>query len=607
MCGIAGVFGKEDRDATKKMLEKLSHRGPDDEHLVSGHAFSLGCRRLSIIDLEKGRQPLSNEEGTIWVAQNGEIYNYRELAANLMRAHRFRTASDTEVIVHLYEERGQSFVDELNGMFAIALWDSHQKEGLLIRDRVGKKPLYYTQSNSGILYFASEIKALLSLPWASSDLRSDAVWHYLSYKHIPAPDTVYHRISALPAGQGLSWKDGQIKVFRYYRLSFSPQDSAACSEEELVEQMLQTLKESIRRRMVADVPIGFFLSGGVDSSLCVAIASELSSSIRTFTLSYEHELGTPAKELDRKLALEIARRFGTQHEEEVITWKHLGADLIKALLQFDQPFSGVISTYFLARLIRRHVKVAISGDGADELMGSYLSHRLASALSSDHFQGARWLTPEDQARLQPFDGLNEADLRYRLSVFVDEEKEKLLHPEFMAGLGAVSTRKHLSSYFQNLSAADPVNRMLEAEFYFQLPDQVLHFVDILSMAHGLEVRCPYLDIHFVAMAASLPGNMKVRYGKTKYLLKKAASRYLPEILVDRPKEGFLMPLNNWLLTVLQPLVEERLNIEKLKKQKIFRSEAVTEIQRAFYAGRKELGTKLWTLLAFQIWYDEQAS
>ncbi len=437
MCGIAGVFGAKEENAVARMLSKLHHRGPDDEFCVAGDDFTLGARRLSIIDLEGGRQPIANENEEIWVAQNGEIYNFLLLTEKLKQAgHHFRSRSDTEVLAHLYEEKGETFVYDLNGMYAVALWDKKNKRGLLARDRVGKKPLYYHLTDKGILYFASEIKALLTLPSLTRRIHWPALHHFLSYKHVPAPLSIFEGIQMLPPAHYLVYSrdsDGKgcILVKRYWHLDFDRSWTDGLEEDEIVNALLAALRAAVERRLISDVPIGFFLSGGLDSGLCTALAATFSSRpLETFTLVYGPESTTPAKEKDRQCAAFMSARYQTRHHEEVIGSAHLEDELPQIIGHFDEPFAGVISTYFLAGLIGRHVKTAISGDGADELFGSYLSHRLAAPIQAylakprngQSTPGMDHLDDRDKAILKKIADKEDWRWRYKLLVFSEEEK-----------------------------------------------------------------------------------------------------------------------------------------------------------------------------------------
>jgi asparagine synthase (glutamine-hydrolysing) len=565
MCGIAGSFGGGDATPVRTMLERLHHRGPDDQHVIAGRDFVMGACRLSIQDPANGRQPLENEDGSVVAMQNGEIYNAPELRDLLReKGHRILTRCDTEVLPHLYEDHGTELASRIDGMFAVAVWDRKNRRGLLVRDRIGKKPLYYLPFR-GVLYFASEIKALLAVPGFQPTLDPEAVWHYLGYKHVPGPMTVYREIRQLPPAHLLIWEDGAVrKTERYWNLKFSTR-TGDLDEEELVDELLGHLKKAVRRRLNADVPVGCYLSGGIDSSLTTVLAAEMAEQpLHTFTLAYEPEASTPGKEEDCRWARRIASDYGTKHHEVRIGSRDIVAALPRILDHFDQPFAGVISTYFVTEDMAGHVKVAISGDGADELFGSYLSHRLALPLSryADYARtGDASLIPgyaQSPDELARWHAEHDWVWRAKLLVFQDEEKRSLLAPEFSKGTEKFSTAAHLKDSFAGLTAGDPLNRMLEMEFHTQLPDQVLTFVDRLSMAHSLEVRCPFLDTALVEFAASLPGDWKIRNGCTKHLLKRAALRYFPEEMVNRKKEGFVIPPSPDLLKALlgMPVAEK---------------------------------------------------
>ncbi|MGE0488559.1 MAG: asparagine synthase (glutamine-hydrolyzing) [Vulcanimicrobiota bacterium] len=611
MCGIAGVFGTSAPEIVSRMLRVMAHRGPDDQHVVHGDGYTLGARRLSIIDLDHGRQPLSCDNGRIWAAQNGEIYNFQERRDALEKGgHVFATRSDTEVLPHLYQVHGFDFPKQLEGMFAVCLWDETNQTGMLVRDRSGKKPLYYTQ-REGCLWFASEIKALLQIPGLPRRLNLEALHYYLSYKNVPAPLTIFQGISMLQPAHRLLWKDGQVTAHnRYWKLDWTPFEGDP-SEQELADELLERLAAGVKRRLVSDVPIGFFLSGGVDSSLSTALAAEASpNQIKTFTLKYTADSSTPGKELDLKCAREIAQRYDTDHHEELMDFSHFKEELPAVLSHFDEPFSGVISTYFLSRLISKHVKVALSGDGADELFGSYLSHRLAKPLA-DYWQA-------HQAGTEPTDLGHFADQpdflerlaaphdwlwRYKLLVFNDEDKSRLYSRAVIDEMHGYSTLNHLKRTFANLTAGDPTNRILEAEFETQLPDQVLAFVDRLSMAHSLEIRTGFLDTAVMEFAARVPGKYKIHGTEVKSVLKRAARKHLPASAIDRPKEGFVMPVNQWLNSWLFDYAREALAPARLEAHGLFSAIEVDSLLTRFKAGEQNLANKVLSLLCFQIWYQ----
>lgn len=590
MCGICGVFGHGDRAVVAAMLQTLRHRGPDDQHIVSGDQFAIGTARLSIMDVEGGRQPLTNEDGTVVAAQNGEIYNFPALRPALLeRGHHLQTHTDTEVLPHLWEDHGDRLPERIDGMFAAAVWDIRKRTGLLARDRMGKKPLYYWE-HDGALYFASELKALLAVSGFERRLNLEALHHYLSYKHVPHPLTIFEGVRMLPPAHKLIYRPGKASsVTRYWNLSFAPGDRVP-DEQEAADELLTRMRTAVRRRLMSDVPVGFFLSGGIDSSLTTALAAEVAPSrIKTFTLTYADGSTTTGKEQDRRWARWVAERYATDHHEETIAFSNYPESLRTILRAFDEPFAGVVSTYFLSQRMAQHVKVAVAGDGADELFGSYLSHRVAA--------GA-----ENRPDLA---GLPDWEWRDKLLVFSDEEKDSLYSPDVRAALAGVRTRDHVRRAFEGLTARDPLNRVLEAEFHGIFPDQVLTFVDRLSMAHSLEVRSAFLDTEVVEYVASLPGSLKIRDGQTKYLLKQAASRYFPDEMIRRPKEGFLMPVTQWVLGDLQPWIRETLSPERLAMHGIFDPSRVKALVDQTYEGGADYRAvnRVLAIVIFQEWFE----
>lgn len=613
MCGIVGVFGREQKSAVEQMLCQIEHRGPDDGYLVYDSYFTLGARRLSIVGIASGRQPLSDESEQIWAAQNGEIYNYPEIKRELLSSQsKLITECDTEVIPHLYKGFGFDFPEHLDGMFAIALWDRLKQKGILVRDRLGKKPLFYMEKD-GCLYFASEIKALLAIPGCSRDLNYEALHHYFSFKHVPCPLTIYRGIYSLQPGHCLEYEFGKsIKIRRYWQMSFASSEQGERSEDELVDELIGHLKAGIDRRLMADVPVGFFLSGGLDSSLVTALAAEQSQQpINTFTLVYNSKSTNSGKEQDRYWADWVARKYGTSHKQEVVNYGDFPINLRKIIGAFDEPFCGTISTFFIAPLIRQHVKVAISGDGADELFGSYLSHRLAFPIANYE----RYIETGDKALLVPFENdigsleqyvaPTEAAWRSNLSMFSDTEKDKLYSPRLREALAGIHSARLWQEQFQRASSRDPLNRLLEAEFNTIFPDQVLAFVDRLSMAHSLEVRSPFLDTALVEFVGALPGQLKINRGVTKYLLKKAAERYFPLEMVHRRKEGFVMPITSWLAGDLRFYVQSVLSRKNLDKHQLFDVGVVESLMTAFFDAPEDYrkGNKIFALMVFQEWFE----
>lgn len=617
MCGICGFTDKQDRAILKKMTDSIFHRGPDEEGFYSNGKINLGIRRLSIIDVKTGHQPIHNEDKTVWIVFNGEIYNFQVLRKELeKRGHKFYTDhSDTEVVVHLYEEYGVDFMQKLNGMFAIALWDKKKDALLLIRDRMGVKPLFYTKVNNNLI-FGSEIKAILAHPAYYSDINYEAVYHYFSFKNIPAPLTAFKGIYSLLPGEILTFSKSKISKNRWWKIKFN--ENNEINELEAKEKMLNLLEDSTRLRMISDVPFGAYLSGGVDSSSIVALMARFSNKpVKTFSLGYEDELKN--KEADLYYARKVSEAFRTEHHEYIMSHKELIDDIEDVIAAFDQPFSGTISTFFLTKLIKKHVKVALSGDGADELFGSYLSHRVSQPMH--HFARlynkftTGGLTEDEKKIFAPCDtgfleelfkqsGGNEAKWRYHLYLATDEEKDKLLTQDFKNRLNGASSFLLIKRYFESVTSNDPLNRILEMEWNTIFPDQVLAFVDFLSMAHSVEIRSPYLDYRLVEFVATIPGNMKIRNGNVKDILKNTVDSLLPKGITQRPKEGFVLPIFDWMVEKLKSYSMDVLSERRLKKHGLFNISEVRNILDGYYAGNKSNAGKVWNLIMFQIWWEK---
>ena len=617
MCGICGFTGSSDRQIITRMLGTIVHRGPDDEGCFSSNQISLGMRRLSIIDIATGQQPVHNEDNIIWTVFNGEIYNYLELREDLLhRGHRFYTDhSDTEVIVHLYEEYGLDFVHKINGMFAIALWDDLQKRLVLYRDRVGVKPLFYSQVGNKLL-FGSEIKALLTHPDQPREMDYEAIYHYFTFKNVPAPLTAFKGIRTLRPGEMLLWHDNRYDLKTWWNIRFNEQEQ--CDEVEIRERIAALLDDATRIRMRSDVPFGAYLSGGVDSSAVVALMSRHSDRpIKTFCLGYEDELAN--KQADLFHARRVSAQYGTDHYEYIMSSNELTDDIDKIIRAFDQPFSGTISTYFLSKLISRHVKVALSGDGADELFGSYLTHRTAQPIW--HYTRLiekirdNKLTEDERKLFAPCNmqfleklfeqsGGDEASWRSVLYLFNDMEKSALVSDRFKANCNPlVSTKRLITDNFKELTARHPLNRILEMEWKTQLPDQVLAFVDHLSMAHSVEVRSPFLDYRLIEFVSTLDGNLKIRDGVVKDVLKKAVFSLLPQGVTERAKEGFVLPVFEWMQAGLHSMCLKTLSPERLRIHGLLNMNAVQELMNRYIAGERSLEGRVWNLMMFQLWWE----
>jgi asparagine synthase (glutamine-hydrolysing) len=616
MCGICGFSGPPDEIILKKMSDTLIHRGPDEDGFYSDGKMNLGIRRLSIIDLETGHQPVHNEDRSLWTVFNGEIYNCQELRKELEgQGHTFYTDhSDTEVIVHLYEEYNDDFVHKINGMFSIALWDSGKIKLLLIRDRMGVKPLFYTIAN-GHLIFGSEIKAILVHPEYQRDINYEAIYHYFTFKNIPSPLSVFKNIYSLLPGEILTFSKNGISKKSWWKIRFNEKENY--DESDLKEKILGLLEDATRVRMISDVPFGAYLSGGVDSSSIVALMTRFTEKpIKTFSLGYEDELKN--KEADLYYARKVAKAYRTDHHEYIMSYKELMDEIEKVIVAFDQPFSGTISTYFLTKLITKHVKVALSGDAADELFGSYLSHRVAQPMH--HFKRLYrkgrdgTLTEKERDLFKPCDidflaglyeksGGDDARWRYQLAVFSDEEKDLLLSSNFRSNIDHLSSLSLFVENFDQTTSRDPLNRVLEMEWNTQLPDQVLAFVDFLSMAHSVEIRCPFLDYRFVEFVSTIPGYMKIRNGIVKDILKRTVRPLLPDGIAERPKEGFVLPIFDWMVDNLKAYSFDILSENRLKAHHFFNEDFVKHILDDYYAGKKNNAAKVWNLMMFQVWWE----
>lgn len=617
MCGICGFTGDKDQVVLKRMTDAIVHRGPDDDGYYADGKINLGMRRLSIIDVATGQQPIHNEDKKLWTIFNGEIYNFQELRKDLAgKGHLFYTDhSDTEVIVHLYEEYGRDFAHRINGMFALALWDRTEDKLLLIRDRMGVKPLFYAPVGDKLI-FGSEIKAILQHPAYQRGVNYEAVYHYFTLKNIPAPMTAFAGIHSLLPGELLFFARGDIVKERWWKIRF--QELEDWDEHDMQERILALLEDATRLRMISDVPFGAYLSGGVDSSVIVALMARYSNQpVKTFTLGYEDELKN--KEADLYHARKVSQAFRTEHHEYIMSWQELLDDIDDVIVAFDQPFSGTISTFFLSKLISKHVKVALSGDAADELFGSYLSHRAAQPMY--HFNRLYdkvlrgELTEEETELFKPCDlqflhdlykksGGDEVRWRYHLGVFTDEEKVTLLSPDYQARLNSASSYALFAKQFGAVTSKDSLNRMLEMEWNTQLPDQVLAFVDFLSMAHSVEVRSPFLDYRLVEFAATIPGHMKIRNGIVKDILKRAVEPLIPEGIVHRPKEGFVLPIFDWMVDKLKDYSTDVLSESRIGEHGLLNGETVRRLVEGYYSGNRSAAVKVWNLMMFQIWWEK---
>jgi asparagine synthase (glutamine-hydrolysing) len=606
ICGIVSSTGPADADRLARMSATLVHRGPDSDGAFLDGAVGLAARRLAIIDLETGDQPLANEDSTIHVVQNGELYNYRELRAELEEAgHRFRTHGDTEVLAHLYEQDGLDFAGRLRGMFAVALWDASRRRLVLARDRYGIKPLYYRETGEG-LEFASELRAL---PRGEIDL--DALEAFLAFNSIPAPLTIFRDARKLAPGHLLVWEDGRTRLERYARPAPAAADDLRSDDEaELIEELRARLRDSVRAHLVSDVPVGVLLSGGIDSSALAALAAEGSSEpLRTFSIGFEERSFNELT--DARL---VADRYGTNHRELVL--RPDAALLLPALAEaFDEPFadSSALPTYLVSQLAARDVKVALSGEGGDELFGGYYTYVAdLLALRAGWAAGlARPLVerlPSSSAR---------ASFDYKAKRFVRAahlpplERHHAWKEIFSPAARAELTGRRngfdpvdlYRARFAETEGAELLARLQDVDLGIYLVDDLLVKTDRASMAHSLEARVPYLDPVVTNLALALPTRQRVRGFRKKVLLRKAVEPLLPRQIVHGKKRGFSIPAAAWLRGELEPFARETLSAETLRRQGFFQPQAVGRLLDRHVAGNEDLSRQLWGLLSFTLWYE----
>lgn len=641
MCGICGIYEYGiaqpgvSAELIAAMRDRMLHRGPDDAGIFvsEDRRVGLGHRRLSIVDLSPaGRCPMPNEDGTIWISFNGEIYNHMELRPSLEElGHVYRSRADTETIVHLYEEYGLDFIRRIEGDFAIALWDGRARKMILARDRIGVKPLYYAAAG-GRLIFASEIKAILAHPAIAADIDEEALYHYLTFLTTPAPQTLFAGINKLPAGCMLTCDErGRFTIIRYWDAIARGADQM--DEEECARELLRLLKDSVKKRLMSDVPVGVFLSGGIDSTANVALVRSLTNQpVRTFTVGFRDN--PDYNELEE--ARLVARQYETEHHEVIISQQDLIDFLPDLIFHQDEPIADPVCVpiYYVAKLAREAgVKVVQVGEGSDELFCGYLDYVaylklydklwrhlvrlpeaarriIAAAGMAFHSIGGWRLLPKGRKMLP--------DLMRRLArgeelfwsgafVFDEVNKKKLLSEAIRQRLGKISSysvvRADLDRLLQLRPGADQLERMVYQELKLRLPELLLMRVDKLTMAVSVEARVPFLDHRLVEFAMSLPQGMKYRNGQTKYILKRALRGEIPERVLNRPKKGFGAPINEWMLDRLGGLVERALFESSLRRRALFNYDFIRRMLEDHRAGRVNYSFFLWCLLNLSLWYE----
>ncbi len=615
MCGIAGKFNLDGRPVDEPMLKRmvrlLFHRGPDEEGIYASGAIGLGNRRLSIIDLDTGKQPISNEDETVWVVLNGEIYNFVELRSLLKaKGHRFKTRTDTEVIVHLYEEYGAGCLERLRGMFAFALWDRKCRQLLLARDRLGEKPLFYAFVPGRSLVFASEMKSLLADKELALSLNLPAIDQYLSFLFIPAPDSIFNEVKKIPPAHYLVCTEDGVSVREYWDVPLPPE-----GEEDPVDRtrLRDALWEAVRLQLRSDVPVGAFLSGGIDSTTVVdAMVEHLGPGIFTCSVGFAEEGYS-----ELSYARMVARHLGSAHQQSIVDAP--APEMVERLCRhFDEPFadSSAVPTWAVSELARRQVKVALSGDGGDELFGGYRRHAIEMWEHNIRQYGdwTSWAIAR-LARLSPLGfwgqqtllrlGISPEQacaLKFRFASQADEFKTEVYSAGFRDGVAKSDALEPFRRAFRRAGSADPINRILYVDLKSSLADDMLVKVDRMSMAHGLEVRAPFLDHRLVELVARLPGGAKVPGPATKPLLRSLLNGRIPHSAWDRPKHGFTAPVGKWLRDGLRSYVEETLFSPSSLAAQLFDGKGLRRLWQDHLSGRKNSEHELWMLLMLEVWH-----
>ena len=618
MCGIAG-FAERSVAPTKneadfglvhRMCEVIRHRGPDDEGIHVEGGVGLGMRRLSIIDLSGGHQPIHNEDESVWLVFNGEIYNYRELRRELeTHGHRFYTSSDTETIVHSYEQWGENCFSKLRGMFGIALWDRRTQTLWLARDRAGIKPLHYAEHGER-LFFGSELKSLLAAGAVDGSIDVASLDHYLSFLYTPRDRSIFKGVNKLPPGHYLRWQHGRSDVRPYWQIGTT--ETFKGTAEDAATQLRQVLAGAVRSHMVSDVPLGAFLSGGVDSSAVVALMAEASDRpVKTFSIGFDDP---EFDELEH--ARTVARHFGTEHHEFVV--RPDGLSILDQLIDhFDEPFadSSAIPTWYVSEIARKHVTVVLSGDGGDELFGGYdryLPHPRVAQFDRLPIPGRRALASVVWPLL-PHGVQGKNFLRHvsrddngrfldSVSFFHADERGALYTPDFRAALNGASAEATLGRHFDRFATLPTHSRMMRFDFETYLPEDVLTKVDRMSMAHSIESRVPLLDNEVIDFAATLPARLKIHNGRRKHVLKEAIKSMLPPGIIDRRKQGFGVPLGVWFRGGLTEVFADVLGSDRTRQRGYFEPAFIDRIVQEHLAGRRDHTLRLWQLLVFELWH-----
>jgi len=621
MCGICGIYEPKRESAIegavlKSMADTIYHRGPDDEGFYNGApGVGLAFRRLAIIDVKGGHQPLSNEDGSVWITFNGEIYNFQELNKRyLSSGHTFRTRCDTETIVHLYEELGEACFAELRGMFALALWDGRKKRLLLARDRIGKKPLFYSWDGRRLV-FGSEIKAIWPAGGISPEMDSEALSDYFSYQYVPAPKTIYRNVRKLRPGHYLVVEGSNLREVPYWDIQFD-QPNKQLSEDEWCESFLHEYRHAVKSRLVSDVPLGAFLSGGVDSSSVVALMNEFQSPVTTCSIGFSEESYDEAGD-----AKEFARTLGANHHERIV--KPQAIDLIRKLAwHYDEPFadSSAVPTYYVSQEARRHVTVALSGDGGDENFAGYRRYKLTmreDQVRSRIPAGVRrnvfgplgewypklaWAPRVFRAK-NTFQSLARDPIEgyfNGISCCPPALKSRLFSEDFSRRLGGYDSVDVLRAHYNAANTTDPLSRIQYVDLKTYLVDDILVKVDRASMANSLEVRCPLLDHKLMELIAQIPSGLKLHHGQGKYIFKKSLERILPLPILNRKKKGFAVPVAEWFRGELKEFANDAIF---RKNDDLLNHTFLNQCWKQHQRGQRDWSALLWSVLMFRTWQE----
>jgi asparagine synthase (glutamine-hydrolysing) len=623
MCGIFGIVSRTadkavDGDALRRMGQVLHHRGPDDEGLRIDAGVGLGVRRLSIIDLATGQQPVANEDRTLWLVFNGEIYNYQQLRDVLeKKGHVFASSSDTEVIIHAFEEFGDRCVEQLNGMFVFAVWDAPRRRLYVARDRLGIKPLYYWDGGDELV-FGSELKAVMTYPHVSRSIDLVALDQFLTLEYVPSPRTIFRDVQKLPPGHRLILDEGGLNVEPYWDIELceTPPDETACAE-----MLADLIRDAVRLQLVSDVPLGALLSGGIDSSTVVAFMSEaLSIPVQTFSIGFDDQTYN-----ELPYARKVAAHFFTDHREERLQ-PDIAALAEHLVRHLDEPFAdfSVFPTYLVCRLASQSVKVVLSGDGGDEVFGGYETYvaqdvdryyrRLPASLRQRALPALlNWVPPQAAKR-----GVINKTKRFvegaalpaslqhaRWMMFMDESaKAELYQSDMKTSINGYGVISLLESHFRRATTFDPLAQQQYVDIKTYLVDDILTKVDRMSMAASIEARVPLLDHRIVEFALSLPPHYKLQRGRTKLALRRAMRGRLPEVVLNRPKQGFSIPLKHWLRGSLQPLMTDLLSSDCVRRRGYFSPQAVNRMVAEHLEGRANHSHRLWALMVFELWHRQ---